>query len=229
MNAVKFGLVLDIVQEHDDGVQFVQIVDLNLAFLYLSEGGQGTDGRSSHLGNLISEHFAKRGDGASLKSSHLANLIITDGSKRLSSQTSDITVCRTKVIIQTLEHMRVEHKPSSQFSFKRDVQQTQDQDENLLFFFFDQLVYERWQNIFVNNCLDSVGELCQIDQAIIGVISDLGDRVIEKLGNDFDQVVLYDGDTADLSSGDEEHGSGSEFTNFVVGVAEALNHFGEDA
>lgn len=92
LNAVKFGLVQHIVQEHDDGVQFVQIVDLYLAFFDLGQRGQCTHSRSSHLWNLISQHSAKRSDRLSFECGHLANLIVRDGSETISRKASDAGV-----------------------------------------------------------------------------------------------------------------------------------------
>ena len=75
--------------------------------------------------------------------------------------------------------MGVQNKASGKLTLESNVQKSEDQDENLLLLLFNQLVNESGQDVLVNNSLDTVGELSKIDQAAIGVISDLGYTVIE--------------------------------------------------
>ena len=49
-----------IIEKIDDLIELVEVVDLHLAFFVLSEGGESTCGSGSHIGDLVSEHVAKR-------------------------------------------------------------------------------------------------------------------------------------------------------------------------
>ncbi len=62
LNSVQSCLFVQVVQELDNLIKFVKVVDLNFAFLELSERGKSSDSTGSHLKDLIRQHDAKRRD-----------------------------------------------------------------------------------------------------------------------------------------------------------------------
>jgi len=53
LDVVEACLLLQIVQQLNDQVEFVEVVDLNFALLQLSEGSQSSNCRSPHVGNGV--------------------------------------------------------------------------------------------------------------------------------------------------------------------------------
>ena len=68
LHSVELCLVIEVVQKLDDLVEFVEIVDLNLAFLKLGERCKGSDSAGTHFINLVGQHVAERGNRLSLDS-----------------------------------------------------------------------------------------------------------------------------------------------------------------
>lgn len=132
------------------------------------------------------------------------------------------------MIVQPLEHVGVEHESSGQLSLKGDVKKTQDQNEDTFLFFIDQLVNESGQDVFINHGLNTVGELGQVDQTAVSVISDLRDFVIKQVSDHLDKIVLNKGDSSNFSGSNQQNGMTCQLSDSVVSVSEALDHFGED-
>ena len=62
LDGIQFRLIVQVVEQLDNVVQFVEIVDLDLALLQLGERGQGAHCTGTNLVDLICQHVAKRRD-----------------------------------------------------------------------------------------------------------------------------------------------------------------------
>ena len=62
LDGIEFCLIVQVVKQLYDVVQFVEIVDLDLALFQLGKRGQGAHGTGTNLVDLICQHVAKRWD-----------------------------------------------------------------------------------------------------------------------------------------------------------------------
>ena len=68
LDRVEPSLLIKVIQELNDLVKLVEVVDLNLSFLELSERGEGAHSTGSDLEDLISEHVTERRNRLSIDS-----------------------------------------------------------------------------------------------------------------------------------------------------------------
>lgn len=103
LHRVEFRLLGWIFQQHDDLIQLVQIVDLHLSLLHLSQRGQGTSGGRTHRADFVSQHLTKRLDAASLDAVVLANSLVADGTQVDGRQLADVLVRGLQVRVEIFE------------------------------------------------------------------------------------------------------------------------------
>ena len=84
LHSVQSCLLIQIVQELDNLIEFVKVIDLNLALLELSKGSECSHSTCSDFKDFVCEHLTKRWDRLSLYSCLLAEHVVGDGSQILS-------------------------------------------------------------------------------------------------------------------------------------------------
>ena len=131
--------------------------------------------------------------------------------------------------VQSLEDVGSEKKTSCHVSLEQDVHESEDQDEDGTLTLICELVHEDSQDVRINHILNAIGELGQVDQASVSVMSDLGDPVVEKSGDDGQYFAMDQSDSSLLGVGDFEDGTGGEFPDSVLLLSAAVDELHEDS
>ena len=77
------------------------------------------------------------------------------------------------MLVQAGKYGRVQNVRSSHVAFQEDAKKLQDEDKDFSLLFKHELLDEHAQNVSINHRLDAEGELRQINEAGVGVVSDL--------------------------------------------------------
>jgi hypothetical protein len=132
------------------------------------------------------------------------------------------------VLVQAGKHGGVQNVGRSHISFEENAQQLEDEDKNFGLLLEHELLDEHAEDVCVNHGLDAEGELRQINEAGVGVVSDLLDGVVEEGSGYFNKLVLNKNDTAHLRVRDLKDGAGGELSDVGVFVAETEEQLFED-
>ena len=131
--------------------------------------------------------------------------------------------------IESLKNVGTEEETGCHVSFEQDVHESEDQDEDGSLLFIGELVHEDPQDVRIDHILNAIGELGKIDQAGIGVMSDLGDFVVKKSSDDGQYFSMDQCDSSLLGVGDFEDGAGGEFPDGVLLLSAAVDELHEDS
>jgi len=120
----------------------------------------------------------------------LTVIVEGNGAEGLCSELSDAPLTRGQVLVQAGKYGRVQDVGSSHVTFEEDAQELEDEDQDFGLLLENELLDEHAQDVGINDGLDAEGELRQINEAGVGVVSDLFNLVVEKGSGYFDQLVL---------------------------------------
>ena len=109
--------------------------------------------------------------------------------------------------VKTSEHECIQKKAGGEVTLQQDVHQLEDQNQDDFLAFIDKLFDKYSQDVRIDNRVDTIHELGQINHAGVGVISNLYNRIVEKVCNDSQDTLRNDGNSALLSVGDLQDSS----------------------
>lgn len=131
--------------------------------------------------------------------------------------------------VQSHEHGSIEQQGCGQITFKKNIHKAKDKMEDHLLPLLNQLVDQDAKDVGVDDRIDAIDELGQVDQACVGVVTNLRYIIIEEIGHDRKRATRDDGHTALLSVRDLQNGARGQLSDHVIFLTAAVDEAHQDA